>query len=991
MIRDKASIVRTATQRLASELSLVTLIHAPAGCGKTELARQLATRIAPRGASVTLGRHMADGVSFLTAVAAAVRDTVPDASLPSLASDDLVNGGAWLARLMTAVRPFVLQLDDLHRLGRNARVERILVEALRSAPPGFYLIITTRIRPGPVWVRHVAEGTARVVSMDHLALDTREAAELIAAQGATNWTPEALVEACGGWVLGARMLLRRPGPPAGRMYDEAGMVDLIETELLADLPSNATAILRRTPPLDGLDITVVAEVIGLEAKDFQALAAGLLFLDITVDGRVHVHDLLKVAIRQRWGETASDTRSDLLAAAKALAAGGDTRSALSLLSATQAWGELTALLPASAPSIAEAGDFGILLAALEPMPDNLRRASVVASYWHGVSLLNLDPPRARALLEEALEATLADDAAENETLLVPLWTACADGIWLEWWDCTRADLHLEHLPRLIAVAKRHGQEALLAHGAVAVLSIRNPAHPDFSSWEAQSLAAFFEPAPRHEAVRRGIQLFFRYCWGEGARWKAELVRARLDHLFGERNAPLADICTRLVATTEFLSIFESNAEVVFAALTRGLAATERHGQHFWDVTMANAALYRAVSQEDMVQLDAGIALLDQRLGPQSNPNYVAIHENFLACRHWLSGRAEAALEHALTAHRLAVANGFSISPVYYGLAIAAILSDLGRVTEARRWMSKARRTARAQRSHILTFLACLRGAALMLAAGLPRRAEPYLRNALATGAAQRFMSHPYLRRTEMEALFALARQRAIATAYVADMERALCLQAASGEPVRLVTHGGFDLQTAGHSRLGRGKAKRVPGLLALHLVASGWRGLTSEELVDRLWPDADAESGRNRLKSAVYRLRQLFGDPDAVRVGGDRVALNPERVSVDAWQLEALARTGDAKFSSALELHQGAFAGPAASGHPELLLYAQHLSRLLSQIAVREASVQLGANAPEAAMATIDEATRRLGLDDRLLAVAQAAASALGRAIDLSAADAEAD
>jgi hypothetical protein len=337
-----------------------------------------------------------------------------------------------------------------------------------------------------------------------------------------------------------------------------------------------------------------------------------------------MHDLLKAAVRQKWGAAGPADRQVRIRAARVLLARGDARGALSLLSSAEAWSDLIAAVVESAPGIAEAGDFGILLAALEPMPETVRRSSAAATYWHGVSLLNLDPPRARRLLQEALATVTAGEGDKiDRSLAVPLWVACVDGVWLEWHDCRMADPLIAQLPALVPEAKRHGQMALLARGAVAALSLRDPGHPDFPAWEALSRDAFFEPAPRHEAVRRGSQLFFRYCWGEGAQWKADQVRNRLDQLFAESTAPLADACTRHVATVEFLSLFEPESEVVFQAMERGLAATKRYEQDFWDITMINAALYRAASLEDRDRLDEGIARLADRMGPRSNPNHVA--------------------------------------------------------------------------------------------------------------------------------------------------------------------------------------------------------------------------------------------------------------------------------------------------------------------------------------------------------------------------------
>src|SRR5690606_10356647 len=131
--------------------------------------------------------------------------------------------------------PFCLQLDDLHELGQGSAAEQLLAVAARAAPAGFHLVVTTRRPPGPPWARLLAEGMAVHVGVDDLVLDPAEAAALVVAEGARGWTPRALIAASRGWMLGARMLLRHGRACARALPDEAGMVDLIDAELLGAL------------------------------------------------------------------------------------------------------------------------------------------------------------------------------------------------------------------------------------------------------------------------------------------------------------------------------------------------------------------------------------------------------------------------------------------------------------------------------------------------------------------------------------------------------------------------------------------------------------------------------------------------------------------------------------------------------------------------------------------------------------------------------------
>jgi DNA-binding SARP family transcriptional activator len=81
--------------------------------------------------------------------------------------------------------------------------------------------------------------------------------------------------------------------------------------------------------------------------------------------------------------------------------------------------------------------------------------------------------------------------------------------------------------------------------------------------------------------------------------------------------------------------------------------------------------------------------------------------------------------------------------------------------------------------------------------------------------------------------------------------------------------------------LTRDQADRVVRLVAVHE-----RGLHLEEAIDHLWPDADLESGRTRLRNVMTRIRRRHGD--IVVREGDRLVL-ADGVQVDVREFEALA------------------------------------------------------------------------------------------------------
>ena len=107
---------------------------------------------------------------------------------------------------------------------------------------------------------------------------------------------------------------------------------------------------------------------------------------------------------------------------------------------------------------------------------------------------------------------------------------------------------------------------------------------------------------------------------------------------------------------------------------------------------------------------------------------------------------------------------------------------------------------------------------------------------------------------------------------------------------RVELFGGLLARTGDHT-LGRIPTQKTAALLA-RLVYPPCRRYPREQLVDLLWPDADADSGRNRLSQALVWLRPQL-EPDGTARGSvmaaDRAAvgLEPEAISTDVADFEA--------------------------------------------------------------------------------------------------------
>ena len=100
--------------------------------------------------------------------------------------------------------------------------------------------------------------------------------------------------------------------------------------------------------------------------------------------------------------------------------------------------------------------------------------------------------------------------------------------------------------------------------------------------------------------------------------------------------------------------------------------------------------------------------------------------------------------------------------------------------------------------------------------------------------------------------------------------------------------GPFEIILGGElKRLGTRKIPHRPLDLLNHLAAASPLGLPQQQIVDEIWPDAEADRAAERLHSALYRLRALIG-AEAILVENGLVRLDETRVITDIRRLHDL-------------------------------------------------------------------------------------------------------
>lgn len=352
--------------RLTAAETSIALIAAPAGYGKTTLAREWDGWDARPFAWVRVDlEHDSSAGSFVAAIEQALDDIAP-VEPPRRGATTRSHRGSSTAALARVVRslnfrpPFVLVLDDLHDLRANASLEVVRTLA-RHIAAGSTLALCSRAEPALPVGRLRANRAITEVRAADLVMTSTEAALLLRLCG-LDLSPsdaELLTQETEGWPAGiylAGVALRGQADLHAAVArfggDDAIVSEYLRDEVLAQLPPESVAFLMRAAILDQLSGRLCDAV--LERSDSAQLLSAIGRTDLLLVPLDRRHDsfrchrllgrMLRAELRRtapeqeaRLHRRASDwhaARADVDRAMHHAAAAGDAARAATLLAAS---------------------------------------------------------------------------------------------------------------------------------------------------------------------------------------------------------------------------------------------------------------------------------------------------------------------------------------------------------------------------------------------------------------------------------------------------------------------------------------------------------------------------------------------------------------------------------------------------------------------------------------------------------------------------------
>ena len=286
----------------------VRMLIAPAGYGKTTLAEQWVVRDGRRGTWFTARSSATDVAALALGIAKSATSVVEECdvrlrthmrALPAAADNVQTLAEILGEDLSEWPSDAWLVIDDYHEVAQEPRAEDF-VAALVSASPVQFLI-ATRVRPSWVTTKHRLYGEVLEVSQSALAMDNREAADVLVERSEDS--ASGLVALANGWpaVIGLASASSAEIEDSAEQVPES-LYRFFADEVFSALGSEVRQGLTTLSVAPLIDGELATTLLGTEAAELVCTAALDVGLLVERDARLDLHPLARAFLEERSGQ-----------------------------------------------------------------------------------------------------------------------------------------------------------------------------------------------------------------------------------------------------------------------------------------------------------------------------------------------------------------------------------------------------------------------------------------------------------------------------------------------------------------------------------------------------------------------------------------------------------------------------------------------------------------------------------------------------------------
>lgn len=935
----------------AAEMSGIW-VAGPPGVGKTTLVATYLESRREKTLWMQLDAGDADTATFAHFLDLAIGDAVPRrrSRLPAPTSDDLRDTTGLIRRCIRHLdamlsAKWTLVLDNFQEVHAASAVHAGLVAVLDELPLNAQIIFVSRHLPPATFARALAAQQLGVIEAGSLRFTLDETRALVELHNHTM-AADALQASTDGWAAAMILIMaaRTPIDANATGYDESArnqLFALFATEVLTKMPPGDAATLVRIAFLPSMTESMAVALSGNHraASLLAELTARSLFTDrrSAAEPVYTFHALFGEFLRAHAAATLSpsDLRALRLAAARLLAARGQTDVAITQLMDATAWPDAAALLTEHANSFVAQGRMASVLEWICKLPAE-QQALPAMRYWSGVCQLASNPANALSELKQAKVgfASRSDNSGVFQTA-----AAAADAIvslgerydtlepWIEILAAhapaylarcevnADVDLGLRTLPGLLAAyVHRRTADPLSARLADVAEGLLDQPQARSQRILLGSFAIFLLWTGQLDRLDRTMAKIDRMCQSDDTAASTRLrwygIGVLIRSLRGQINEALSDArAALLVAAGQPAMMAKAHLLMVLAALAARDAALAR--KHLDEAT----ALVAPSSPIDVTTYEFQRSLLALLDG-----DWILAHRLMRVSR-------ESARE-----------SGWPLRENIALIGLAMTATQTGNFAEAAAALAEARAQPFYAVCKFHHWIAGLVHADMADQRGDLSECLSALRQAFVEARTYGFDYGPlpYCCGQTMSRLCALALNHGIDRKLAADIVRRYALPAPkqAGEywpwPVRIRSFGHFAVECDGKAMAQSRKESRKPLDLLKLMIALGGTAVRVDRLSALLWPDTAGDAAQNSFDNAVHRLRKLIGERHIVLQSGG-LSLNPATCWTDVAELTDCFAQADALaealepgaieqiVTTALTLYQGDFLAGDET-YPEVMM-----------------------------------------------------------------------
>lgn len=376
--------------------TLLLLIQAPAGFGKTSVLSEWGSARASRGAPVAwlaLDEQDSEPTRFFAYVIAALEAARPGATGHAaglLGAPGSASTEALLAALVDALgkepRDTTLVLDDYHAV-TDERIHEALATLLAHPPKGLHLVLATRSTPPLPLARLRARGLLRELGARDLAFDASEVTQLATLAGQALGAEEAaaLADRTEGWAAGLQLAAlslghRKAGGALSLRGSQREVFDYLASEVFEAQPPELRAFLLETSVLEQASAPLCTALTGVEGARavLETLERGGLFVTALDAERrwYRYHQLFREFLLARLERERSEDAIAALHRRAAVWYVGSELPAPALAHAVRArdYPSAARILASAGAAMSLAGEAGFVRRQLEALPESALRA-----------------------------------------------------------------------------------------------------------------------------------------------------------------------------------------------------------------------------------------------------------------------------------------------------------------------------------------------------------------------------------------------------------------------------------------------------------------------------------------------------------------------------------------------------------------------------------------------------------------------------------------